>query len=98
MAKKKSTKKHQFKYAAPTTGVATAAPAAVETAASPFATPSLKSKPAAQATNGRSFAYVTHDLQRISVFASILVAAELLLWWVFAHTSVGNTVYAWFKI
>jgi hypothetical protein len=103
MAKKKNqTKKHRFKYAQPD-GVLGLQPevAHVREAAAG------KSQALGKATvNGgglalagaRDFSYVASDLRRIVVFACALVAVEAILWLLFSHTGLGNTVYSWVRV
>jgi hypothetical protein len=96
MAKKKQTKKHKFKYAAPTTG-ALNAPAVGTTAAASGVTTEVSAKPVQTVglvtSTGRNFAYVGQDLSRVGIFAVSLIAAELVLWWLFGHTGLGSSVY-----
>ena len=90
MAKKKQTKKHNFKYAAPATGVTTAVPTPVGTIAGEAV---IAPKRAPGVVAGRNFAYVGHDLRRVGLLGGGLVAVELILWWAFGHTGLGNAVY-----
>ena len=90
MAKKKQTKKHKFKYAAPATGMAPAALSPVDmTAGEAVVAPQR----AIGVVAGRNFAYVGHDLRRVGLLGGGLVAVELILWWAFGHTGLGNEVY-----
>jgi len=45
------------------------------------------------AVGARDFSYVSRDVRRIGVLAITLVVLELVLWYLFAHTGVGDTVY-----
>lgn len=94
MAKKKQTKKHKFKYAAPTAGVGAPIAVANEPAAIPASRP-VKSRPSQTQTGvvTRNFTYVGHDVRRVAIFAGGLIGVELILWWSFGHTGLGNAVY-----
>ena len=84
MAKKKSSKtnrKHQFKYATPSTGSAsTTAKASVATTSTTTA-------------DERDYRYVGVDLRRIFWLGGTLVIVQLILWYIFSHTGVGPSVY-----
>jgi hypothetical protein len=92
MAKKKSSKanrKHQFKYAAPSTAVV--APSAKQPAGSP-------TLPSAAAASQRDFSYVAVDLRRIALLGGSLVVFEFVLWYIFNHTGLGPAVYNLVKL
>ena len=92
MAKKtKSNKKHRFKYAEPTGG-SELTQAAVQVPMATTAAPA-KGTVAAPTVASRDFTYVSVDVRRLSVFAVGLVALELLLWFTFTHTGVGDAVF-----
>ena len=92
MAKKKTTqKKHKFKHVAEPALVASAVasdgqPAVVASAAKP-------AKAAAVTTTARDFSYVAGDMRRIGISAVVLVAIELVLYYVLTMTSLGTAVY-----
>ena len=89
MAKKKNQgKKHRFKYAA-SSEVASLSVSSSATISSPVA----QKRVVASTANIRDFSYVSEDLRRIAVWAGSLVALEVVLWYVFGHTGVGNSVY-----
>ena len=93
MAKKKNQgKKHKFKYAEPTSSLGT-----VETQASASTTDNSQSRirqvAAVAGTPSRDFSYVGRDLRRISLLLLCLVTLELVLWFLFSHTGLGNAVY-----
>jgi hypothetical protein len=46
------------------------------------------------AVSGRDFSYVLTDLKRIFWLGVSLVLAELLLWYLFGHTGLGDSVYS----
>ncbi len=81
MAKKKSSKtnrKHQFKYASPSTAASTAA------VGSPATTP---------VASERDYSYVGVDLRRIMWLGGSLVILQLVLWYIFTHTGIGPSIY-----
>jgi len=85
MAKKKSSKtnrKHQFKYAAPST--MTTVGAAKTTTPTGLST---------TATDERDYAYVGVDLRRIAWLGGVLVIFQFVLWYIFTHTGIGPSVY-----
>ena len=96
MAKKKySTKKHRFKHAEPSPAVletrengATPAPATATTAP---AKPRVYGGGAA--VSERDFSYVAVDLRRIAIMATGFILLEVILWYVFGHTGVGDSIY-----
>jgi hypothetical protein len=102
MAKKKNqTKKHKFKYASSTGSSA----ASVDSGVLKSSTDAVAAKPTGvsrpPARRGvvqpvafvRDFSYVGQDLRRIGILAGSLIALELILWFVFGHTSVGASIY-----
>jgi hypothetical protein len=99
MAKKKhSNKKHRFKYAEPST-LAAQAPAVPSPAVNQAETqaPKPATSVAQAGTVTRDFSYVRGDLRRIAVLGGSLIALELILWYLFGHTSVGPSVYNLFS-
>lgn len=83
MAKKKTkNKKHSFKYAEPT----------LSASDRPVSQPVAGSRPASPVATTRDFSYLPVDLRRLAIFASGLVVVELVLWYLFGHTSLGSTV------
>jgi hypothetical protein len=93
MAKKKNqTKKHKFKYTEPTSGMTAqetaSAPAPVGGSVAPKGRPQV----AVTAASTRDFSYVYSDLRRIFLMAGSLVALELVLWYLFGHTGLGDAV------
>jgi hypothetical protein len=102
MAKKKQTKKHRFKYTEPNVAAglelaggrkSVGESKSVSTAISRGADLSMRAVPGA-----RDFSYVGTDVRKIAIFAVALVALEVVLWYVFTHTGVGNSVYSSFSI
>jgi hypothetical protein len=99
MAKKKNqSKKHKFKYSEPTSEMSasvTQTPAPVTASNGATAT-----RPQAQAVaaSTRDFSYVISDLKRISVLLASLVVFELVLWYLFHHTGVGDSVRSVIKL
>ena len=90
MAKKKSQKKHNFKYAQPTDQLVR-----TETV---VAAPAKNGQPAVVAAgSGRDFSYVNRDLRRVGILAFGLIAFEVALWYAFNHTGLGSTVYGLIK-
>lgn len=88
MAKKKSRKKHQFKYAEPTSA-ATATP-------KPAVTSSATS--ARMATGGLQYQVnnldlIKGDIRKVAILATSFVLLQLVLWFVFNHTGLGPAVY-----
>jgi hypothetical protein len=98
MAKKKSqSKKHKFKYSEPTSGVRPDLEKGVPEATISNAKVMAKAKqgrPAgAVVADTRDFSYVGADVRRIGVLAASLVALELVIWYLFGHTGLGNAVF-----
>ncbi|HEY2003835.1 MAG TPA: hypothetical protein VGH44_01850 [Candidatus Saccharimonadia bacterium] len=94
MAKKKNQpKKHKFKYTDAVPAETAMVPASPEALADAVTVAPTKSRQAAVAGPTRDFSYVSVDLGRIAVLAVVLVGLELVLWLLFTHTGVGNTVY-----
>lgn len=95
MAKKKQGKKHKFKYASPVMP----GQSAPEVSSTPNsgggkrAVAGLSRSYGYQASLGRDFSYVSVDLRRIGVLAVSLIALELVIWYLFGHTGLGNWVY-----
>ena len=84
MAKKKSSKtnrKHQFKYATPSTGTATPG------------TKTTVSSAATTTVDERDYRYVGVDLRRIFWLGGSLIIFQFVLWYVFTHTGIGPSVY-----
>ena len=96
--KKKQAKKHSFKYIDPTAASVVASAGATQTATTEGAA-AAPGKPRREvAVTTRDFSYVNSDLRRIGVLAASLVALEVVLWLLFTHSGVGNSVYSWFKV
>lgn len=51
-----------------------------------------------QPTPGTEFAYVASDLRRITILATCFVALQVVLWYAFENTSLGDWVYKLIKI
>lgn len=86
MAKKKfQAKKHSFKHVEPIVqaGGSDVAQSGTGTVGSA----------ATSVTPGRDFSYVGTDLRRILVIGGSLVLGEVVLWYLFGHTSLGTHVY-----
>ena len=101
MAKKtKTSKKHRFKYAEPSVSAAAAAAPVVAAPAPASKVPAAAAPALAEAATvaGRDFSYVGTDLRRVGVLAASLLALELVLWYLFGHTGVGNVVYNLFQV
>ena len=101
MAKKKNTpKKHKFKHVDPLASQVSAPSGDVD--ASPLT--QNRSRPAAVRSDGgaaatqRDFRYVGGDVRRIGVLAVSLIALELVLYYLLAHTSLGTAVYSLVKV
>ena len=94
MAKKKQSKKHKFKYSEPTSQLRPAEipPPTLKNNGSQTAV--LRPPVGKAATvQARDFSYVLSDLRRIFILGISLVLAELLLWYLFGHTGLGNSAY-----
>lgn len=93
MAKKKQGKKHKFKYATPVV------PGQAAVISGPSLITGQKSavaggrSMAAHVVPGRDFSYVAVDLRKILIIAACLVALEFIIWFLFAHTGLGPSVY-----
>jgi hypothetical protein len=102
MAKKKQSKKHHFKYTEPTVaatlqmGGGRASHVGVKGPTTELKAHSEASARLTLAT--RDFSYVTVDVRRSAVLAVSLVALEVVLWYAFAHTGLGNMVYSSFNV
>ena len=96
MAKKKQTKKHNFKYSSPTTTGDIPLSSISQPGSPEIASKFKSSKPAMSLSE--NFSYVSHDLRRIAIFAGALIAVEIIVWWSFDHTSLGNSVYSLIKL
>ena len=96
MAKKKNhNKKHKFKHAEPLAVVQVAG----ETSQVAEGVSGAVQKPRrGQTASARDFSYVAGDLRRILALAGILVAVQVVLWWVLTHSGFGNSVYGLFKV
>jgi hypothetical protein len=93
MAKKKTQgKKHKFKYVEPTSNLGTVAPQA-NAGISDGAQSRIRQVAAVGGAPSRDFSYVGRDLRRISILLLSLVVLELVLWYLFSHTGLGNAVY-----
>ncbi|GAC1373112.1 MAG: hypothetical protein NVSMB39_7380 [Candidatus Saccharimonadales bacterium] len=96
MAKKKnSQKKHTFKHS----DAPEAAPAAAQGVSAAASTPAKP--PLRAAVSGvvvRDFGYVAGDLKRIGIAATLLVAVELILFYVLTQTPTGAAIYNLVKI
>jgi hypothetical protein len=95
MAKKKNTqKKHKFKHVEATEPAVVAAQAAHEPAVSAGETKQpLRAAAVTATTGGRDHRYVGPDLRRIGISAVVLVALELVLYYVLTMTSAGEAIY-----
>lgn len=94
MAKKKQTKKHKFKYVAPvTTGQTAAAEATTKPAAKSPREATAPVATVAAPVETSQFSYVGGDIRRVGLLAIGLTLLELVLWWAFGHSGLGNAVY-----
>jgi hypothetical protein len=91
MAKKKNlSKKHKFKHVEPTSIQAEAQAKVSSTSGASLRTEQVAATAGATA---RDFSYVLGDLNRIAFYAGILIALELILWYLFGHTGLGTAIY-----
>lgn len=88
--KKNSTKKHKFKHADPSAPLQSTA---VSSASAPVEGPRVSGAAQSGAVSGRDFSYVVGDVRRIGIMAGVLVALELLFYYLLVFTSVGPAVY-----
>ncbi len=88
MAKKKTTKKHNFKYAQP---------AGVALAGAPNSNSAIKTQSQAM-IDGQNYKYVVTDVKRVLVILAVLVVVELSLWFVLSHTEAGSSIYGLMKV
>lgn len=95
MPKKKQTKKHKFKHGEQSAGVISPAESgAISKPKAVVSGPSIsKQTTGSGSITARDFSYVASDLRKILVLALSLLGLELVLWFLFAHTGLGNTVY-----
>jgi ribose/xylose/arabinose/galactoside ABC-type transport system permease subunit len=103
MAKKKHRKKHNFKYTTPSQ--VSPAPASATATSGTAAQPSKATaavRPAAQGgsivANLEEFSYVKRDLAKVGMLAVGFVALQFVLWYLFEHTGLGNSVYHLIKL
>jgi hypothetical protein len=91
MSSKKKHRKKQFKPHRPSAPQAT--PAAVSQ-------PSAVVAPVPTTPNITvpHLALIRHDVRRVVVLATGFVMLQALLWYLFTHTGVGNTVYGLIKL
>jgi hypothetical protein len=96
MAKKKNiSKKHKFKHVEQGTAVSSSISSA-NTAAATITTakgPVTRKPVFVNQAVTRDFSYVVTDVRRIAVLAVSLVVLELVLAYVFSHTSIGPAIY-----
>ena len=100
MGKKKSHKRQQFKYSSQT-----AASSATDSQTSGMDTTSSQKRQnspvnrASQAMAGvEDFGYVRRDLKGLLTLAVACVVLELVIWYVFGHTTLGTRAYSLFSI
>ncbi len=86
MSKKKNTKKHQFKHAAPVSDAAK------------FEKTASAADRGGLVVSERDFGYVSHDVKRLALMATCLVALEFLLWYLMNHTGLGRSIYNIIKL
>ncbi|MDP4038832.1 MAG: hypothetical protein Q8P54_02625 [bacterium] len=43
---------------------------------------------------GQNYAYVKTDLVKTLIYASIIIAVLLVVWWLFSHTFLGAKIYS----
>jgi hypothetical protein len=92
MAKKKySGKKHRFKHAEPSSTVLETRENGAAPASAAPNKPRVTGGGAAVAE--RDFSYVAGDLRRIAVMAAGFILLEVILWFVFGHTGLGDSIY-----
>lgn len=72
-----------------------AASGSVDAGATPASKSPLRTAPASA---GRDFSYVAGDMKRIGIAAVLLVALELVLYYVLTHTSAGDVIYNLVKV
>lgn len=96
--KKKSHKKQQFKYAAPTAH-RDLTPAVA--GSQPITTAGVVTK----TVKGGVLSYevanlslIKNDIRKVAVLAVGFVALQLALWWLFEHTGLGAAVYHLIKV
>ena len=89
MAKKKTTKKHNFKYAQP---------AGVTLAGASNLNSSVKMQSQTVVAGGQNYQYVVADVKRVLVILALLVVVELSLWFVLSHTEAGRSIYGLLKV
>jgi hypothetical protein len=98
MSSKKKHRKKQFKARSVTAPQAVTAPLAMPAA------PVVPQAPAAVVATPQSteetvrLRLIRRDIRRVAVLAGSFVALQLVLWYLFGHTSLGNSVYQLIKI
>jgi hypothetical protein len=93
--KKKSHKKHQFKYAAPTKAPSASSSLesgkAVVTAARPVTLPTLNYEI-------KNLSLIVKDIRKVVLLGSVFVFLQLVLWGLFEYTGLGEAVYSLIKV
>lgn len=92
MAKKKTRRQHQFKHVksnsltnSPARSAEVVRPAAATTSPASAPTTIVTSHP---------FAYVLSDLRKVAVMGAGFVALQLILWYIFNATALGERIYS----
>jgi hypothetical protein len=92
MAKKKNIgKKHRFKHAEPSAAILDSSESGK--GVSEAAVASRPRPTGGVAVVERDFSYVPIDLRRIGMMAAGFLCLQLILWYMFGHTSIGNAIY-----
>lgn len=95
MAKKKHKKKHNFKHQS---AAATATPAVSSGRSAAEGVAATTSKSTSVANQFNEWPIVRGDVQRVLVLAVVFIAFELVLAYVFNHTSLGSQLYSSIKL
>lgn len=88
--KKKSQKKHQFKYAEAKSATASPAQSSANLSAP---TSSAAAKQTSLGYQVANLELIKGDVRKVLVLAGSFVLLQLVLWFVFGHTSLGSGVY-----
>ena len=93
MSKKKSRKKHQFKYAAPVGSSAVSMGGESSLVATRSTT-----QPAVLLSSDGELTHIRHDIIKTAYLAAAFICGQLVLWALFNHTGVGAAVYSLVKL
>ena len=98
MSKKKSRKKHQFKYTSSQAGVVSAPEVGSGEPVNRAVAIPRKSQANAALAGVDNFDYVAGDVKRVAMLAAGFITLQVFLWYLFGHTTLGSTIYGLVKL